>query len=66
MNGETFEANHRCEGSLNARCRIVKGLKLSHWTLRDRGWNMYIVTYDYIDNRVNSIKFCPFCGKELE
>ena len=69
MNGETFEANHRCEGSLNARCRVLKNI--TRHGVTNLGWHLYYIYDDFeYDSiyplKVAEIKFCPFCGKELE
>lgn len=67
--------NHRCEGSLKARCSIRRmdgratPLRRT-WMRTDGQWHLYerIEDWDYdvtYMSRVARIRYCPWCGKEL-
>ena len=62
---------HRCKGSLKAQIpiRYCEGIisEDKKWRLFDLEYN-YDAPYDPFSpdlNEICSIKYCPFCGKEL-
>ena len=62
---------HRCEGSLRRRCSIRKWLRKDWPTRRAGVWTLSVleldVEWDYWHmHGVADIRFCPWCGKELE
>lgn len=66
----TYDVNHRCQGSVNARVSIrrnVRSVGYGHYA----GWSLWCRDHDpdwdcYHDRLVALIDFCPFCGKKLE
>lgn len=63
--------NHRCKGSLRARCSIRRyPAQTLGYTYRDGHWHLYqqVTDLDYdctYMSHVARIKYCPWCGEEL-
>ena len=67
--------NHRCEGSLKARCSIrrLDGRETPSrrtFMRADGQWHLYeqITDWDYdvtYMSEVARVRYCPWCGKEL-
>ena len=72
MNAHDYD-NHRCNGSLKARCSIrrMDGRTIRQaWMLTDGQWHLYqqFTDFDYdctYMGHVARITYCPWCGEEL-
>lgn len=72
MSAHDFET-HRCEGSLKARCSIRRYPKRTptYYAYDDGQWHLSQqfkdLEYDctYLEH-VTRIRFCPWCGEELQ